>query len=554
MNFLTKKTFWVMLFVLTLGTVLRLIFLDKPEGLWNDEYLSWYIASIPLGKTFFREVFAQCHMPFYYLYLKFFIHFFGNSDLMLRLTSLLAGLLSILGMYFVGEELKDKKLGILCASLASISSFLIYFSQEVRLYQVLFLFSAMSLLFTLKLIKKPKLSNFFLYLLSNFFILFTHTIGFIFVFFNMIFVSYFILKSDKGVDKSYKKGIIIGWASILTVLLICSPFLFKIFTNHSFSQWWGHFTFSKIGFLITDYFSPIIINITNAPDNFFFNFGWDFVIFELLPALIAIVGIVKALKTKKPEILGLFFVSLATLLILVIASISGKLVFITKYSIEIYPILLALMGYGLLKIENKIWRQFLIFSFCFLNLFYIISNPNSAPKMHRSEGHKIVANLLKNADLKSGDYILLNYYPQNRFEKYFDFKKYSVLSMNKGNFADYISNKPYQEIFKNGKTLYQLIFLSPDNKYFKDKLTSELFNNLKHNQKVTIIILDTVALYSPVQIQNLAENEKEYKKIPLLFLVFSYLKNQTLKECLKELQITKIEERGSWYAVTFKKK
>jgi len=548
MNFSTKKTFWIMLFILLLGTFLRLLSIDKAEGLWNDEYLSWYIASVPLGKTFFKEILAQCHMPFYYLYLKFFIHFFGDSDLILRLTSVFAGVLSILGMYFVGKELKDKKLGILCAAFASISSFLIFFSQEVRLYQVLFLFSAMSLLFTLKLIKKPKLSTFILYLISNFLILFTHSIGFIFVFFNMIYVSYFMLKSEK----SYKKVVIAGWASILGALLVFSPFLVKIFTTHSFSQWWGHFTVSKIGFLITDYFSPILINITNAPDNFFFNFGFNFVVFELLPALIAITGILIALRTKKPKVVGLFLVCISTVAVLALASISGKLVFITKYSIEIYPILFVMAGYGLLKIENKIWRQLLIFSFCFLNLFYIISNPNSAPKMRRTEGHKIVADLLKKADLKPGDYILLEYYPQNRFEKYFDFSKYNVISINKGNFVDYMTNQPYKEVLKNGKALYKPIFLSSENKFFKDKLDSELLNKLKTGQKVTIIMLNTVSMYSSVQLKTITHDEKHYKKVPLLFLVFSYLKNQTLTECLKKYSSIKVERKGSWDAVTFK--
>lgn len=186
-----------MLFVVTLGTCLRLIFIDKPDGLWNDEYVSWFIASIPLGKKFIDAVFAQCHMPFYYLYLKFFIHYFGNSDLMLRLTSVLPGVLSIFSMYFVGKEFKDEKLGILCASLTAISSFLIYFSQEVRFYGLLFLFASLSLLFTLKLIKKQNLLNIVFYVISNLLIIFTHTIGFVFVFLNLIFVSFWLKKSQK---------------------------------------------------------------------------------------------------------------------------------------------------------------------------------------------------------------------------------------------------------------------------------------------------------------------------------------------------------------------
>ena len=174
--------------IVILGLILRLIFINKPDGLWNDEYVSWMIATIPFGHNFIEAVKSQCHMPFYYLYLKFFMALFGKSDILLRLTSVFAGILSIIAMYFTGKE-KDEKTGLYCAGFSAISSFLIYYSQEVRLYQILFLFSALSLLYTIKTIKQPNKLNFSLYALFNFLILFTHTIGFVFVFFNLIFLS-----------------------------------------------------------------------------------------------------------------------------------------------------------------------------------------------------------------------------------------------------------------------------------------------------------------------------------------------------------------------------
>lgn len=547
MGVLKNKSFWVMIFIAALGTFLRLIFIDKPDGLWNDEYISWSIASIPLGKNFINAVLSQCHMPFYYLYLKFFIHFFGSGDLMLRLTSVLTGILSILSMYFVGKEFKDEKSGILCASFTALSSFLIYFSQEVRFYGILFLFASLSLLFTLRLGKKQNLLNLILYVLSNFLIIFTHTIGFVFVLFNLIFVSLWLIK----IDQKQKKRIIITWSSLFLLFLLFLPFIYKIFTTQSYSQWWGHFTLSKIGFLITDYFSPVLTNIVSAPDNFFYNFNFGFVIFAIFPSIIAISGIVKALKTREYKIWGLFYVSLAFILVLILSAISGKLVFITKYSIEIYPILIVIVGFGLLEFK-KSWRYFLIFLFCFLNLFYILANPNSAPKMHRSEGHKIVANLIKNADLNPGDFILLNYYPQDRFKKYFDFSKYKVISINKANFPDYFGMDARKSLLI-GKDIYKNIFKSSDNIYFDKKLENEVISRLKPNQKVSVVILKDVAMYSPMQMQVILGSEKEYNKTPFLFLVFSYLRNETLKDCLENLRIMRIEEKGSWSVITFKK-
>lgn len=535
MEIIKSKKFWLMFFVITLGAFLRFWHLDKAEGLWNDEYLSWMIASVPLGKKFIQEVIAQCHMPFYYLYLKFFIHFFGNSDYMLRITSLIPGVLSILSMYFVGKEFKDEKLGVLCASITSLSSFLIYFSQEVRFYGLVFLFASLALLYTLKLIKEQNAKNFILFLISNFLIIFTHTIGVVFVLFNFVFVSCLLSKSDKN----YKKGILTGWSAFIILILASSPLILKLFTNHPYSQWWGHFSIAKIDFLITDYFSPVLTNIVSAPDNFFYNLTLGFVIFAMLPALIALAGIAKALVTKDPKAIGLFAVCIAFILVLIVAAFTGKLMFITKYSIEIYPTLILLMGFGLLEF-NKLWKYLLIFSYCFLSMFYILTDSNSAPKMHRSEGHKLAANLLKNAKINKGDLILINYYPKERFEKYFDFTGYRVISVNKGNFSNYL-----------GPQNPQIVFSSNDNKYFDKKFREDIINKLKPGQKAAVLILDDVAVYSPMQLQLIAKDKKEYKKAPFLFMAFSYIKNQELAQGFKNLQPLRFEQRGSWSIITF---
>lgn len=534
---LKVKPFLLMLFVVLLGLALRLISINKPDGLWNDEYISWYIASMPLAKGFVQGIFSQCHMPFYYLYLKFFIHFFDSDDTVLRLTSVIPGVLSIIVMYFVGKEFKDSKLGILSASVTSLSSFLIYFSQEVRLYEVLFLFSSLSLLFTLRLGKQQNKFNFIFYILSNFLIIFTHTIGFVFVFFNLLFMSLWLVK----IDKNYKKNILIIWSAIFLLGLSCIPLLVKIFTTHSFSQWWGHFVISRLAFMITDYFSPVLTNIVSAPDNFFYNFTLKFIIFALLPSAIAVAGMAKAIKTKEYEVLGLSYVVLAYLSVLVLMAILGKLVFVTKYSIEIYPILILIMGYGLFQFKDK-WRNVLIFLFCFLNLFYVLGAKNSAPRIRRAEGHKIVAKLLKNADLKDGDIILLSYYPKERFEKYFDFSKYRVVSVDKGNFAQYLG----------ADTKDDFRYLSY--KYFDEKLNQEVISKLEKGQKVVFVNLNSVSMYSPVQMDLILKDDREYNKIPFLFMVFSQVKNSIMYDFLHSLNILRAEQKGNWAVITFYKR
>lgn len=528
-----KKSFWVMAFIVLLGLGLRLIFIDKPDGLWNDEYVSWSVASIPYGKAFWQAVFAQCHMPLYYFYLKFFMHFFGNSDLMLRLTSVLPGVLSILSMYFVGKELKDRRAGILCAAITSISSFLIYFSQEVRFYSLLFLFSSLVLLFTLKLLKEQKLSNIIFFIFFNLLVIFTHTLGFIFIIYNLIFIC---RVGSLTHLKKYKIGI-----PLLLLSLIGLPLLFSIFTTHTQSQFWSGFAISKLGFLITDYFSPILTNIVSAPDNFFYDFSLKFIIFALIPSAIAITGIVKSLKSINKTVIGLFYVFLAYILTLIIAAMSGKLVFVTKYTIEIYPILIAIMAFGLLEFEKK-WRQILIFLFCFLNLFYILVSPVSAPRLHRSEGHKIVAELIQNTKLNKNDMILLTYYMPDRFEKYFDFKNYRVISISKGNISEYLGVSTKQD------------FKKFDCRIFQSRFKNEVVDKLKPHQKLAVVILNDVSVYSPMQMYQVLTNDDLYKKAPYMFMAFSCLKNEIINQPFKNLQLSRMEVKGSWSIFTFVKR
>lgn len=501
------------------------------------------ISATPLLKGFWHEVTYQCHMPFYYIYLKFFMAIFGQSDILLRLTSVLPGVLSIPVMYFIGKE-KDDATAYLCAGLTAISSFLIYYSQEVRLYSILFLFSAIALLYTLKIIKEPDKKNLILCALFNFLILFTHTIGFVFVFFNLIFLSI-------NLYSRFRKIVQLMWLCICGSGLILSPLVIKVFTTQSFSQWWGHFSASKIGFLFTDYFSPVLTNLTNAPDNLFYM--PKYAIYMFVPALIAVFCIIKALIKNKINS-QLFAVAFLTTLTLAIASICGKLVFITKYSIEIYPILIFLTCSGLTSISRKGWKISLIIIYTLLSLWFIIKAPYSAPKMRRAEGHKIVADLLSNAQIQKGDIILLQYYAQNRFSKYFDFSDYKVVVIDKGNFPNYLSKDyDYNDVLTDGKKLYKNIFSSYDNPYFEYKLNQEIVNKLKPNQSVAIIVLNSVSFINPEALIKITQNEAMYEKQPLLFLVFSYLKNKTFLELAKSLTLTRVEQKGSWTIIKFTK-
>ena len=78
------------------------------------------------------------------------IRTFGHSEFAVRLPSLIAGTLVIPVLYELGRELYDRRTGLLAAAFAAVSPLLIWYSQEVRMYEFVTLFGLLALLTQLR--------------------------------------------------------------------------------------------------------------------------------------------------------------------------------------------------------------------------------------------------------------------------------------------------------------------------------------------------------------------------------------------------------------------
>ena len=482
----------MLFFVLLVGCILRLSFINKPEGLWNDEYVSWYVANTPFKEGFWQEVLKQCHMPLYYLYLKPFAHF---SDLMLRLTSVVPSVLAIVVMYFVGKEY-SKKLGLICATITSVLSFLIYYAQEVRFYSLLFLFSALALLATIKLIKNTSKKNIFFYCISMILILLTHVLGGIFVLFNTLYVVY--------KKKYFSKKILLY---ILACAVFVIPFGLNILKMLPSSQWWGHFSYTNILFLFSDYLSPILTNNINAPTAFFYN--KSFALWMVLPLIVAFYPICIGIKKAK----GLSLVAVLTVLAMSTLALSGKIVFITKYSIEILPILIFVLALGFESLKKVGNILLAIFVLIHLSAFF---TPNYVTKTIRAEGNRIPAEIIKARNSKN---IIFTYYEPNRFSRYVDLKE---------------------------KNIY---YISKINRFEYQEQPERILENIKAGETVSVIFLDSVSFFD----EDFVNKNKDNSKIPEMFLTFSHIKNSLIKDLNKNFTDFKVDKLGAWTVISAKK-
>ncbi len=559
-----NNTFFKLFIIIIIALLLRLWCIDKSEGLWNDEYVGWFIASENDIHRFIEKIFDNCHMPLYYLYLKLWIFLFKDTDLSLRISSVLPSLLTIPVIYSVGCKIKDNKTGLLAAFLTAINSFCIYFGQEVRLYSLLILFTGLIILYFIKAIKEKTKKSLALYFIFNALLCATHTLGIIFSFFNIAVFVYYLYKHSENYNKQNKLFLkLINYAfPFIVIVAILSPLMYSIVFSHNLSQFWSDFSLMKIVYTFIDYLSPIQTNISNSPVNISYFIGetsslnFSFVILVFVPLFTGIFGVYKAVR-QRDDILNLLLISaLFYFLTLVTVSCSGKMVLSTKYSCEIYPVLITAISTGLLSLNNEILKKATIFIFIALNLVYLIFSPSSAPKMGRGEGNLAPVQLIQNSNLKEGDRLLLTYYDKDKFLRYMpDIDKFRITSINKFNFHTIMfDDDNYYETIQLGKYIHK--------NYFKEfpngNLSIYLFNNytkpMNKGERLGIIYLDNVSFLSNNSIQDIISDKKEYDRTPFIFMVFSTLRNNLREAFERDYEIEGISHAGDWTLIVYVKK
>ncbi|MFN3762360.1 MAG: glycosyltransferase family 39 protein, partial [Anaerolineae bacterium] len=125
-----KPEMLLLLICVFLAFCLRLYRLDGHE-IWGDEAYSITIAGWPLARAVSGNV--DTHPPLYYALLWITVRVIGTSPFAVRFPSTLAGLIVVPLMYRLGRAL-DRRTGLIAAILTAISPFLIYYSQEARMY------------------------------------------------------------------------------------------------------------------------------------------------------------------------------------------------------------------------------------------------------------------------------------------------------------------------------------------------------------------------------------------------------------------------------------
>ncbi len=517
-----KREHVIFLIIVLLGLVLRLLFLDKPAGFWHNEMVM-YNQTIAgnINDIIEASVQADVHFPLYQILLAGWIKLFGNGDIVIRLFSVLAGVLSVIAAYFAGKELKDSKTGNIFAFLTAINATLIFYSQEVKFYIFLALFVTLSLYFLAAIIKRNKVWAYIGYVISNLLIIYTFTIGILYVIAQgIVFLAYLIIKR-----RNVLKNFLIANAALVLLILPFVIFILTHMNKYEGAAWIFTSNIFTVFVLIQNFFTPCLIAVYNNPKVYIPTLGLMQLFFIYIPVLIAFWGMYKAVKTDKINyvILG---IPVLFLLFETILCMNSGLRMLTRYTILAVPPFLLLVSLGLSEIKRKfLW---VIVGYLFvINIFYLIFSPQSAVRGYRDLGEKPAAMIMVNNKISSNDTIVLAL-RKNDFDKYLDFggRKFSLLqdfvhesyAMKPNLTNKYDAYRDYVSDFHR---------VNPD---FEKDFVKRVIEPMKSSDRVFYIWDENYNTF-PVK------SNEEYLKIPVMTSSLSKMNAEAFYICNKYLKI-----------------
>src|SRR5437588_2005945 len=148
--------------------------------LWFDEIFSVHVSRHSWPELVRFAAADIIHPPLFYALLKIWIEIGGESILWLRLFPVLISIIALIPVWLLCRALRlttsETNLAVL---LMAVSGFLIKYSQEVRMYSLVFLLSASSLWLFLKLMNQAARNFFWPLATINLLLVYTHYYGWI---------------------------------------------------------------------------------------------------------------------------------------------------------------------------------------------------------------------------------------------------------------------------------------------------------------------------------------------------------------------------------------
>ncbi len=196
----------LLLVAVVAGTAFRLWGLGS-SSLWTDEGVSWALAV--------RDATTYEHPPFYIWLLRVFIRTGLDSEWGMRLASALPGIALIPVVYAVGTRLLSAGDGLVACALVSVNPCLLMVSQEARMYSVISLAGALSILAFVEVLRSSHKGWRLLWVASSWVLVTSHHVGWLLVLPQLVWLL------ARGEGGRRRESVLLGCA----LLLLYAPVL-----------------------------------------------------------------------------------------------------------------------------------------------------------------------------------------------------------------------------------------------------------------------------------------------------------------------------------------
>ena len=168
------SAYWPLALLMALAAAVRFATLDQ-QSLWYDEAVTAVSVLHPsLRSTLSAVVHVENTPPLYYLVAWGWTRVLGTGVFALRSLSAVAGVATVAVAWTIGRELGSRRVAIVLAAIVASNPLFIWYSQEVRSYELFVLLASVAFLFFLRARAAPTRRNLAAWALCSALALLTH--------------------------------------------------------------------------------------------------------------------------------------------------------------------------------------------------------------------------------------------------------------------------------------------------------------------------------------------------------------------------------------------
>lgn len=346
------------------GLWLRLSIINFP--IWYDEgcSIATAINSFPTGINNYLWNYDFQHTPFYFYILHYIMQFFGDSEFILRISSVIISMLLLPLTYIVTIKLSSsKKIGLVAMLLMTVNTFQVLYSIEIRMYPYTILLALLSINYLIDYDKKGDIPSLVKLSVVNILNPYFLTGSIIFTLAEFIIYSSY-LDYKKAEPKKLQNYI---WANIITILCYIPYFIIV-----------GHYAMVRSKFLITDLSNFEIMNLWGLLQNIFsanpghihetrhegFTNNFQTIALVFMPLIVMFTGLINSLRDKEKLNTVILGIITLTFGIFLWAANAKVIAFTGRYLIFITPFVFILTAIGLSKFNKYVFATIIFIYSC----------------------------------------------------------------------------------------------------------------------------------------------------------------------------------------------